>query len=798
MADSKKVELILGIRTTGAVDAAAGLDSISKVAAELGGSLSKLERADVLKQLGATAAQVGVDIGSVEQAAERLAAELKTIGASEAEIRKVSAAFDKTTVEINKAAAAQAKLVTQQEKAVQAAAKQAQKDEAAVFAQAKLNEQMRLSQMGATGLQKEISKLSREKEFQKLATDAGLAAKKTGDVSKSVDDLTKKLTALGATKGEIAGVAGAFNEAQGESGGPIGTRITRLGAQGRNLPSMQIPGLGIGTDAVANLTRLGGAIVDFTGTTKIATATSSLLAPAIGAVAAAEVAALAPLALVIAALAIGALALKAIGDQAAIEAKAINTLVESQRDLSQRIVEGLGSEEAAAEIEILNKKRKDEEDNLVRLQQVYDENINSNKSVAHVLKLTSGAEEELITQMAKSKELIGGYRSDTEALTREQEKGAFAANDAADAEKKLADARSKTALTDADAAAKSLQAEQKSLASTEEQNKARLTAIENEKEVAQAQIDSLIASGVTSEEVTEKIKSLNAQLGLLGEESSFIKDTALAVSKQNDAAKKATKDQEEADKKAQQAQENYTKAIAAAGTAYKQSGQDIGTRLTQALSDNTLKFNRDLTNIATKYKRDEYDLTIKAQRAERDALLDQQNDLKDIRADANKDEAQALESGDFKLLFLSRKKRDETIVAEQETLDLARQKREQSARDAQDDLLLNAQRQRQDRMLGFSQQNYDTRTNQQRELAQARLTQQRALQAASEAQSAGLGQIQNYWNKFLSIQQQGMNNSLKMAAGQGAGPNASRAQGPGSFAAGSSFVANVVGGLIRR
>lgn len=658
--------------------------------------------------------------------------------------------------------------------------------------------QIKQVQVSTNTLQAELAKIGRADAIDKLAIKYGMVAKKTKDATTAAQQLNEELKKINATESEIQGAAGSFAQASAAGNGPGGNALQRLGAQGRNLPSVQIPGAGIGTDAISNLTRLTGALGEAAGATTAMTTVTAALTPVLGATGAAIAGVVAVAGPVIAVAAILALAIKSIGDQAAAEAKAINTIVEGQRDLAQRIAEGLNTEQAAAELEVLNKKREDEAALLVKNQRVYDENVNSQTILQGVVKLTSGAEEELAAQIAKGTELVKTYDNDIAGLTKATEDGSLAANDAAEAEKKLADARSKAALTGADNAAKQLQSEQKALAATEEQNNARLTAIEGEKAVAQAQIDSLTASGVTSEEVTEKIKALNSQLGLLGQESSFIKDTALAVSKQNDADKKAKKDAEDAAKKAQQAQEQYTKAIAAAATAYKQNVQDIGTRLTQALSDNTLKFNRDLTNIASKYRRDEFDLTVKAQRAERDALQDQQDDLKSIRADANKDEAAALEKGDFLALYQAREKGKEAIQQEQEVLDLSRQKREQSARDAQEDLLRNAQRQRQDRMMGFEQQNYDTRTAQQRELAQARLTQQRALQAASEAQSAGLGQIQNYWNKFLSIQQQGMNNSLKMAAGQGAGPNGSQARGPGAFAANSSFVANVVGGLIRR
>jgi hypothetical protein len=636
-----------------------------------------------------------------------------------------------------------------------------------------------------TTVQQELGKLSRTDQLRQLGADMGALAVKTKDVGAAVTDLSKKLAALGASKDEIRDVTSAFNAAQsggagGSGPGPGGNLLQRIGAQGRNLPSVQIPGAGIGTDAISNLVRLTGALGEVSGAAKAITTVTTILTPALGATAAgfAGIAAVAgPLILIAGVL---GLALKSIGDQAAEEAKAINAIVEGQREIAQRIAEGLTSQQAAEELEVLNKKRKEEAELLARNQRVYDENVNSQTILQGVVKLTSGAEEELASQIAKGTDLVKTYDNDIKSLTAAQEDGSLAANDAAEAEKKLADERSKSTLTAADIAGKELQAQQKALSATAEQNEKRLTSIEDEKAVIEKQIEVLTASGVTSEEVTKKIEALNGQLGSLGNESDFIKNTALEQSRARDAEKKAAKDAEDVAKKAAQAQEQYTKAVAGAMTTYKNSAQDIGIRLKQALEDNVIKLNRDLLALETKSSRDEFDLTLKANRDERNTLLKQADDLADIRRDAAKEEQKALQDGDFKALFLARQKGAEDIQADKDEIQKANALRQLGAQDAREDLRRSIGRQREDRLSGYRYQETDAFAAQRREMQQASLTRSRALQVASEGQNAELKMLGSYWNARLKVEQQGLDQSLKLAAGSG--PNAPRTKANYAFA----------------
>lgn len=104
--------------------------------------------------------------------------------------------------------------------------------------------------------------------------------------------------------------------------------------------------------------------------------------------------------------------------------------------------------------------------------------------------------------------------------------------------------------------------------------------------------------------------------------------------------------------------------------------------------------------------------------------------------------------------------------------------RQLDAQDAREDLLRNAVRTRQDRMLGFERQATDSRTAQTRELQQAQLTRQRALSLAAEANNASLSQLQGYLNQKLKLEQQAYTQSLKIAAN---GAKTGAAAGMGSF-----------------
>lgn len=804
MADQRKVELLLGIRTEGAAAAAAGIDSISKVAAQLSGDLSSLQRADVLKDLGATAAQVASQTGQLEESVTRLSEELKTAGASEKEIRKVSQEFERTTLGIEKAVQAQERLGaamakdaeaaiasqervrSAQEKSSAARAKDIEKQrasqerlgaqmaediEAELRAQTKLNEQRRLAATGATGVQKELAAIARSDQIQKIGAEMGLLAKKTKDTAAAAADLSKKLSGIGASQDEIRAASSAFSDAQ--SGQGATNRLARAGSELRALPSTQIPGLGIGTDAVGNFLRLGGALAGVSEKTAETSKVAQYLTPILGQTAAgfAGMAAQAlPVVLILGAV---ALAVKNFSDATSQSVDEINSFAEAQRDIGQRIASGGTTKQAQEEIAALDLQRQQELKTLETLKKGYEEanaallGESGDVFQRDFARLFSQDEQAFVDQIATGETNVASFTEKIASLQVAVDDGTFAANDAAEAEKKLAEERSKGALGAADTAAKELQAQQRALGATGEQNEKRLESIKDEKAVLEKQISVLESSGAASEEVTAKIAALKDSLGLLGKESTFISGTALEASRRADAEKQAKKDAEDAAKKAQQAQEQYTKSISTAKETYKQAVQDIGVRLSQTLTDNTTKLNRDLTDLNSKLARDEYDAQLKANRAELDAYDKQAADLADIRRDANKEEQEALRDGDFKALYLSRQKREEALQEQKAETDEARVNRQRDALYALEDLRRNNERQRTDRLMGYTRQNDDARLNQSRELQQAQVTRNRNLQAASQALNAELQLQSSYWKQRLQIEQQGLNQSLQNASGGG-------------------------------
>lgn len=379
--------------------------------------------------------------------------------------------------------------------------------------------------------------------------------------------------------------------------------------------------------------------------------------------------------------------------------------------------------------------------------------------------------------------------------------GVFAANTAADAEKTLAEARTKSILDQAASAGQLTAAQHKADDATGEQNQARLDAIDDEKAALDAQIAVLEASGDTSAAVTDQIEKLTGQLGSLGAEADYISTTALAASKARDAEKKATKDAEDAAKKAQaeaeqnaqkaaDAQQKYADSVKNAGTQFKQASEDINTKLGQSLTDNLTGLFRDATDIAQKYRRDTFDQDVKAQRDERDALTDHYLDLDDLREDALKNEKEAIQDGDFKALFLARQNAVQTAREDDKKFDREKSDRSRALQDNRADLLRDAQRTRADRLAQFDRQNSDSRLASQRELAQASEARQRSLAMASEANNADLRQQAEY----LKTRNQ-MNAQANQQALAGGGVNGRGISGGGINGGGISGAGISGGGL---
>jgi len=150
---------------------------------------------------------------------------------------------------------------------------QVQGDSAAVASVGRVQAAVNNAKKASETLNEELGNLRGLDIAKELGQYYGTLA---GDIEKAdvaAKNLGEALFKVGASKTEIAAAATEFErfrQAQAELptfsdselgvGGGGGGGLSRLGSKIRSLPSTQIPGLGIGTDAIGNLIRVVGAI----------------------------------------------------------------------------------------------------------------------------------------------------------------------------------------------------------------------------------------------------------------------------------------------------------------------------------------------------------------------------------------------------------------------------------------------------------------------------------------------------------------------------------------------------------
>lgn len=156
----------------------------------------------------------------------------------------------------------------------------------------------------------------------------------TTAVERRLDDLDKKVfkpkIQLDTSQASIAQIDSFFDNLPAASGDKR-NRLQKFGSSVRSLPSVQIPGLGVGTDSIANVIRLAGAFTDLTGKTALATRATAALTPLVGTATASFIAMAAPIAAVAAAIGALLLILKSISDAADEAAKAEKKRIEAYK-----------------------------------------------------------------------------------------------------------------------------------------------------------------------------------------------------------------------------------------------------------------------------------------------------------------------------------------------------------------------------------------------------------------------------------------------------------------------------------
>lgn len=597
--------------------------------------------------------------------------------------------------------------------------------------------------VGATALQKELGKMSRAEHLKQIATEMGALANKTKDTAAAVADLDKKLKAVGANDDEIRGAAGAFQSAANApnavapTGGlaGFGALLAKRGSQVRNLPSTQIPGLPIATDAIGNLLRVAGAITQAAAAAKgsaavtaaastVATAAQGTQAAAAGTVtvtstsAAAGMLALAvaaaPIAAIGAVIAAGFILIKGAMDafsaSAAENAAKVTRAYEASDSVFDAILNGSTSEEARKKVE-QEQLKKDEADRQFAIafqqsQERYAEIAAKYGVAAAEIAKNRGTDEFNLfaDRMKEQKELSAQATANMEGFNQALKDNKFAAADAKEAEEKR----------------------------KEEQEKLdREAKAEAEKHAREL------------EQVQERIVDSNRKF----------------AQKQEDDAKQAANKLE-----------------------------DIERNARDKRTDLALKYNDDLVKIALDARRDEADAQLKIQQAEADAttknrqaetdaVLKQQRTLEDIRKDALRNETDQLRQRNFLGAALASEAAQESVeesnkAAERESQDRAIQ----AQRDA-DERNQNYQREaaeryqalnraRTDRMTAYQTEQRDAVTAYNRAIRDAQIAQERQEEQTLLGYEREQAQLQEHQNKLLGIAAEGQAAERALKSGQ--------------------------------
>ncbi len=608
----------------------------------------------------------------------------------------------------------------------------------------------------------ELSKVRREidtltNEFKTGAKDVDTYTKELATLEKQARKLDEALASAGENR--RIGTDGALVDPAQAS---AGAALRRLGREGRNLPSMQIPGAGIGTDAISNIVRLTGAFTDLTAKSKVAAIAANVLTPALGAQAAATAAAYAPIAILVGGIVAIGVAITAFTNETSKNADRINAFAENQRDLNKRIADGLTTEDAQAELDRLTEAQQRNRETLATLQGAYDESQRRAGILGGVTKVLSGDEEALANQIEETNKTIKDQQAEMDALSAALANGSLAANDAADAEAKLAAERSAALLTEAQQAGELAQLRDRAANMNAEQIKTELEAVERRRVGVEAELAVLQASGDTSEEVAKKIAALTGQLGFLGEQANVLKNT---TPKANTAEiEKAAKEAEKAANDAARAQQTYSDKVRDAGKRYRDAVADINTATRDKLDDNQRKYEDDILKGAIEFN----DEQLKEQR-------EYERDLASIKRDAARAELDATRSRDFAAL---RDAREDRAAA----LDERRQEELDANSEQQIEYQQHLAELARDRQLA----NRDALIDQQRSYRDAKIDRSRALRDARQdladyhrdrnAQEqtfmrASLTNWQSYFSQLARMQAQAGGSTATRSSGSGLTPS---------------------------
>lgn len=303
-----------------------------------------------------------------------------------------------------------------------------------------------------------------------------------------------------------------------------------------------------------------------------------------------------------------------------------------------------------------------------------------------------------------------------------------------------------------------------------EASKARLTAIEAERDAILAELKALQASGDTSEEVTVRIKALESSMSSLDTETGILTDSIQSgAAAARDAAgefKKVQQDtvrtQEQTTDKIGAANQKYSDALSSIAKSASKSIGDIRRKTREGFKDLAADFKEGNLDALKDAQNDLSDLRQDAFRDEQKEFRENQRTFRDLRRDSIRDEKDAIKSRDVLALAEIRERaKEESEDAKTNILD-AKAERDISFKNELKDFSLNQGRLRQERIRDFKRQQIDLRKNegralsdagraQSRQLAQAARARDAEIRMAKEALEAQLKVRAEFWKKALGL-----------------------------------------------
>jgi hypothetical protein len=272
-----------------------------------------------------------------------------------------------------------------------------------------------------------------------------------------------------------------------------------------------------------------------------------------------------------------------------------------------------------------------------------------------------------------------------------------------------------------------------------EASKARITAIENEREVILAELQALQASGDTSEEVANRIKALEASMSSLDTETGILTNSLKSGAA---AANDAAKEYEKAAQDTIRVQEQTADKIGAANQKYADTLKNIEKSASQSMSDLKQKTKQGFKDLAADFKQENADAFKESQnelldlrkdafREEQSAARDNAREFRDLRKESARDEKDAIRQRDVLALADIRERTKEEAEDTQQRIKDERDERGIAFKENLSDFKVNQGRMRIERLRDFKRAQDDLRKNEARSLQDARRARSRQLQQAA-------------------------------------------------------------------